>query len=177
TGSSRPCDLSSGADEIRVDLDASAPAEPDLISPGLAAAAYAAREKRLLSRPLLLAALGARAAGKWWGRGVGGFAAFTRAARVEPRPSEVAAADPQMSPVLGVGAAASWIDAGIEKEGEAAVLTTLAGPAPALEAALARWAERAGKRAAAPPPRRALPAGFLRGISYAMSNSVEGSYA
>jgi glycosyl hydrolase family 113 len=177
TGSSRPCDLSAGGEEIRVDLDFSAPKDPDLVSPGLAAAAYAARDKRLLSRPVLLSALGARAAGKWWGRNVAGFASFTREARVEPRPAEVLTADPQMSPVLAIGAAASWLDAGVEKEGEATVLALLAGPAPALEAALNRWEARAAKRVVAAPPRRPLPAGFLRGISYAMSNSVEGSYA
>jgi hypothetical protein len=176
-GSSRPADLSGGVEGVRLELDASAPREPDMISPALAAAAFAAREKRLLSRPVLLSALGARAAGRWWGRDVAGFAAFVRQARVEPTPAEIASGDAGVSPVLGVGAAASWIDAGFETESEATVLETLAGPEGPLEAALKRWADRAAARTASPPARRPLPAGFLRGISYAMSNSVDASYA
>jgi hypothetical protein len=57
------------------------------------------------------------------------------------------------------------------------VVRTLAGAEAPLEAALKRWAVRARGRPFAPAPRRGLPAGFLRGISYAMSNSVDGSYA
>jgi hypothetical protein len=177
TGSSRPADLSRSGNDILVDLDVSAPREPDQIAPVLASAAFAARDRRLLVRPTLLAALGARACGRWWGRDVAGFAAFARQARVEPAESEVLASDPDTSPVLSVGAAASWIDAGIEQEGEAAVIRTLADGEAPLESALKRWAARAGARPIAAPPRRALPPGFLRGISYAMSNSVDGSYA
>ena len=177
TGSSRPADLSKTGSEVRVDLDVSAPLEPDLISPLLASAAWAAREPRLLARPMLLSALGARAYGRWWGRDVAGFASFARRARVEPSAKQVASADPEVSPVLGVGAAASWIDAGVETDGEAATLRMLAGADAPLEGALKRWAERAAARGAPPPPRRPLPPGFLRGISYAMSNSVNGSYA
>ena len=87
------------------------------------------------------------------------------------------ASDPDVSPVLAVGAAASWIDAGIEQEGEPAVVQALAEAGAPLESALKRWAARACARRFAPAPRRALPAGFLRGVSYAMTNSVEGSYA
>ena len=178
TGSSRPADLSQTGDPIRVDLDASAPAVPDLVTPVLASAAFAARDRRLIARPVLLAALGARAARRWWGRDVGGFAAFARKAGVEPTMADVLSSNPEMSPVIGVGTAASWIAAGTEKEGEAAVLAAIGGPEPPLEAALARWAEAAAARPAEPPPaRRPLPPRFLRGISYAMSNSVEASYA
>lgn len=177
TGSSRPADLSPSGDSVRLDLDVSAPREPDLITPALAAASYAAREKRLLSRPVLLAALGARAAGRWWGRDVAGFAAFAKGARVEPAVPAVLSGDPEMSPVLGVGTSASWIEAGFRSDGEAAVIRALSGPDAALVAALHRWASRAAPRIAAPPARRPLPAGFLRGISYAMSNSVDASYA
>jgi hypothetical protein len=176
-GSSRPADLSAAAGGLRVDLDASATPEPDLVSPVLASAAYASRDGRLLARPMLLSALGARACRRWWGRGVEGFAAFARRARVEPTVSEVLSSDLEVSPVLAVGAAASWIDAGIEKEGETAVLGALAAGGARLEAALKRWAERASARKALPPARRPLPSEFLRGISYAMSNSVDGSYA
>ena len=176
-GSSRPADLSASGGDVQVDLDVSAPWQPDLISPVLASAAFAARDKRLLSRPMLLAALGARACGRWWGRDVATFAAFARQAGVEPAPFQVLASDPGISPVLSVGAAASWIDAGIEQDGEPAVLRTLAEAEAPLEAALKRWAARADARGFAPQPRRGLPTVFLRGISYAMSNSVDGSYA
>src|SRR6185295_3256364 len=82
-----------------------------------------------------------------------------------------------VSPVLAVGAAASWLEAGRRKEGESAVRQALRGPESALSAALARWREIARRAPVAPPPRRPIPAGFLRGISYAMSNSIEGGYA
>ncbi len=177
TGSSRPADLSRSENDIQVDLDISAPREPDSISPVLASAAFAARDKRLLARPTLLAALGARACGRWWGRDIASFAAFAREARVEPAEAQVIGSDPDVSPVLAVGAAASWIDAGIEQEGEPVVVRTLAEAGAPLESALKRWAARACARRFAPAPRRALPPGFLRGISYAMSNSVDGSYA
>ncbi len=177
TGSSRPADLSRTETGIQVDLDISAPREPDSISPVLASAAFAARDKRLLERPTLLVALGARACGRWWGRDVASFGAFAKQARVEPAEAQVLASDPDVSPVLAVGAAASWIDAGIEQEGEPAVVRTLAEAGAPLESALKRWAVRACARRFAPAPRRALPSGFLRGISYAMSNSVDGSYA
>ena len=151
--------------------------EPDLITPVLASAAFASAEERLFSRPMLLAALGARACGRWWSRDVPGFAAFARQARVEPSMPEVLGADPEVSPVLAVGAAAAWLEAGYRAEGEAAVLRALAGPDGPLEAALKRWSQAASAGQAAVPPRRALPAGFLRGVSYAMSNSIEASYA
>src|SRR6266542_164556 len=136
TGSSRPADLSWSENDIQVDLDISAPREPDSISPVLASAALAARDKRLLARPTLLAALGARACGRWWGRDVASFAAFAREARVEPAEAQVLVSDPDVSPVLAVGAAASWIDAGIEQEGEPAVVRTLAEAGAPLESAL-----------------------------------------
>jgi len=178
TGSSRPADLSESGKEIRVDLDASAPKEPDGITPVLASAAYAARDRRLLARPVLLAGLGARAAGRWWERDIPGFATFARKAAVEPSVADVLSSNPEMSPVIGTGAAASWIAAGVEKEGEPAVLEAIAGPEAALEASLSRWAEAAEARPVeAPPMRRPLPPGFLRGVSYAMSNSVDSSYA
>ena len=177
SGSSRPADLSRDGSRIRVDLDVSAPAEPDLVSPVLASSAFAAEDRRLLSRPVLLAAAGARACGRWWGRDVAGFAAFARAASVEPTVAEVMQADPEVSPVLAIGTAASWLEAGVRARGEAAMLRTLAeGDAP-LEASLTKWAAEASARNPAPPARRSLPPRFLRGVSYAMSNSIEASYA
>ena len=177
TGSSRPADLSQSGHGVRVEIDVSAPREPDLISPALASAALAARDARLLSRPMILSALGARLCGRWWGRDVASFAAFARRAGVEPTAAQIVSSDPEISPVLAVGTAASWIEGGIGKEGEAAVFRALRGADGPLEAALKRWADGAAARGAPAPPRRRLPAGFLRGISYAMSNSVSGSYA
>lgn len=176
TGSSRPADFSLQGRKIRVDLDASAPAEPDSVSPVLAAAVFAAEEPRLAGRPTLLLALGARAAGRWWGRDVVSFAAFARAAGVEPSPAEVVSSDRGLSPVLAVGAAASWLEAGAGEDGEAAMRRALLGSQAALESALARWRGRAIQQAAVAPRRRPLPSGFLRGISYAMSNTVGGAY-
>ena len=46
TGSSRPADLVVDAGKVRVDMDVSAPAKPDLVSPVFAAAALAARRSR-----------------------------------------------------------------------------------------------------------------------------------
>jgi hypothetical protein len=118
TGSSRPADLSMSGREIVVDLDVSAPGQPDCVSPVLASAALAAEDKRLLARPVLLAAAGARACGRWWGRDVAGFAAFARRARVEPTPHEIVSGDESVSPVLAVGSAASWLEAGARAGGD-----------------------------------------------------------
>jgi hypothetical protein len=80
--------------------------------------------------------------------------------------------------VLAVGSAASWIDAGVRAEGEAAVVRLLAGGEGPLREALGRW-EAASLREPAPaaPARRPLPGGFLRGVSYSMSNSIDAGYA
>ena len=177
TGSSRPADIAVEGDSVRVDLDVSAPDSPDLVSPVLASAAAVVRDARLSARPLLLAAVGARACGRWWGREVSEFGAFARQARVEPSAEEVARSQEDVSPVLAVGAAAAWLEAGARSEGEGAVARALAGGEAELVSALKRWADRAVAVRVSTPPRRALPAGFLRGISYAMSNSIDGSYA
>jgi hypothetical protein len=178
TGSSRPADVSREGGEVRLDVDASAPPVSGEVPAAFASAGYAAADPRLLGRPILLSALGARAAGAWWGRPVRGFAAFTSKARVAPTPEETIGSWDEVSPVLAVGSAASWIDAGFRSETEAGALRLLAGPEAPLLAALRRW-EAASLRepAPAPPPRRPLPAGFLRGVSYAMSNSIDASYA
>jgi len=178
TGSSRPADLSREAGELRLDVDASAPGASGEVPAAFASAGYAAADPRLLTRPILLAALGARHAGTWWGRPVRGFAAFTAKARVPVSPEETVGSWEEVSPVLAVGSAASWIDAGMRSDGEAAVLRLAAGAEGPLRDALRRW-EAASLREPAPPPasRRPLPGGFLRGVSYAMSNSIDASYA
>lgn len=175
-GSSRPADLLEDGAAFLVRIDASAPAEPDLVSPVLAAAALAIENPALGKRPLLLSATGARAAGRWWGREVVSFGAFAKGADVEPAIADVIAGAPELSPVLAVGTAASWLEAGARIDGEAAVKKALAGPEPALKAALERWRASAGRRAVAPPPRRELPKDFLRGVSYTMTNSIDGGY-
>jgi hypothetical protein len=186
TGSSRPADLVSGGATLTLEMDVSAPPEPDAISPVLAAAALSRGNPRLASRPLVALAAGARAFGRWWGRDVRGFAAFLRAARVEPSVEEVLspreagrgfARGGDVSPVLAAGAAASWLEAGARSEGEAAVSRALAGSEKELAATLSRWRKLAGDLPLASPRRRALPPGFQRGVSYAMSNSAEASYA
>ena len=177
TGSSRPADLSASGDEILVDLDISAPAQPDCISPALAAAALAAEDKRFLKRPILLAAAGARAQGKWWGREVASFAAWLRRAKVEPTPHEVLGGDGSISPVLAVGATAAWIEAGARAEGEGAVRRLLTASDAECERVLSSWSILAAPALPDAPVSRPLPAGFLRGVSYAMTNTVGGCYA
>ena len=176
TGSSRPADLSRQKEEVVVDLDASAPPEPDCVTPVLASAAFAAEDARLLSHPTLLSALGARAAGRWWGRDVARFAAFARAAGVEPTPEQILRADEEVSPILAIGTAAAWIEAGARGEGEEAVRRSLTGDDASCLRALSRWAKLAQGGRVIAPARRPLPPGFLRGISYAMSNSIGGGY-
>lgn len=177
TGSSRPADLSGEQRGVRVDLDVSAPLEPDLISPALAAAAHAADDRRLLARPVLLYALGARARGRWWGRDVRSFGAFVEKAGVEPTRKQVMTSDPRVSPVLAVGAAASWLEAGFRSDGETAVRRVLTTSDSELTQVLERWRQKSIREEATPPRRRPLPSGFLRGLSYAMTNSIDGSYA
>jgi hypothetical protein len=176
TGSSRPADLSVDGSRIRVDIDLSTPEEPDLVSPVLAAARLAAAQPALFERKTLVLAAGARRSGTWWGRDVRAFAAFVRAAGVEPSIDEVLDSSEDASPVLAVGAAASWLDAGARIDGERAVDRALSEPRPSLREKLARWRDAAARQNVAPPARRALPAGFLRGVSYAMTNAIEDAY-
>ncbi|HTO86038.1 MAG TPA: hypothetical protein VMR54_00725 [Thermoanaerobaculia bacterium] len=176
TGSCRPADVVRDGHGIRVDLDAGAPREPDLVSPVFAAATLAAAQPRLADRATLLLALGAQASGSWWGREVRSFSAFLEAAGVEPSVDEILREDRRVSPILAVGASASWLDAGSRLEGQDAVRRTLLGPSDPLSAALVRWRAASGRERVAAPSRRAAPTAFLRGISYAMSNSLEGGY-
>ena len=178
TGSSAPADIETADGAIRVDLDASAPEKPDRIAPALATAGLAAANPKLLARPTLAAAAGAQRFGTWWGREVKTFAAFVRAAGVEPSIEEVLATEPaqNLSPVLAVGAAASWLDAGARLDGEAAVLKSLSESDAALGARLTKWREAALRQTLRPPARRPLRDGFLRGVSYAMTNSIAEGY-
>ena len=176
TGSSRPADLVVEGGKIRVEIDASAPEEPDLVSPVLAAAAIGAANPALLERRTLLLAAGVRRFGKWWGREVRGFAAFTHAAGVEPSVEEILKSDPDASPVLAIGAAAAWLDAGAHLESEAAVEKALNGAPAALVDTLARWRAAAWRQGVQPPPRRPLPEAFLRGIACVMTESVESAF-
>jgi Glycoside Hydrolase Family 113 len=178
-GSSRPADLSWGKDGARVDVDASVPLEPDLVTPVLASAAIGARHPRLRDRPALLLAAGARVRGRWWGRDVASFAAFLESAQVQPTVEDVLSAEERddVSPICIVGAAAAWLDAGVREGGAAALERAFAADEGELAATLARWRTSAQRVPVSAPRRRALPAGFLRGVSYAMSNSIEDSYA
>lgn len=178
-GSSRPADLSWEGDRARVEVDASAPAEPDLISPVLAAAAAGGAEPRLRERATLLLAAGARAHGRWWARDVSSFASFLEGVGSHPTVADVLAGEgnEDTSPIASVGAAAAWLEAGVRSGGEAALARALGSPERELAATLQLWRRAALDRKETAPRRRPLPAGFLRGVSYAMSNSVEGSYA
>ncbi len=178
-GSSRPADLSWEGERARIDLDASAPAEPDLVSPVLAAAAAGGTSPGLRKRATLLLAEGARRHRRWWGRDVPIFASFLQGVGSHPTVAEVLGGDDRddASPIALVGAAAAWLDAGARKGGEASVRRVLGGPEGELASSLDAWRRAALERRDAPVRRRPLPAGFLRGVSYAMSNSIEGSYA
>jgi hypothetical protein len=176
TGSARPADLSGEAGTLRVDLDASAPAEPDLVTPVLASAGLAYGNAALLKRPFLLAAEGARRAGRWWGRDVKTFAAFTRAAGVDPTIADALTSAESLSPVLDVGAVASWLDAGARLESEAAVEKALLQPDAALATILARWRSAAQRQPLKPPERRPLPPTFLKGVTYPAREAIEDSY-
>ena len=176
TGSSRPADLATDGKTIRVDIDASAPEEPDLIAPALAAASIAAANPSLLGRPTLLMAAGARRYGKWWGRETKSFSALVHAAGVEPSVEEILKTPEDVSPVFAVGAAAAWLDAGARLETDALVEKALAEPEASLAKKLSAWRDAAWRQAVKPPERRPLPEGFLRGVSYAMSNAIAGAY-
>jgi hypothetical protein len=180
TGSARPADLQGEADAktavLRVDLDATAPAEPDQVTPVLASAGLAAATPALLKRPFLLAAAGARRAGRWWGRDVKTFAAFTRAAAVDPSIVHVLASAESLSPVLDVGTVASWLDAGARLESEAAVDKALRQTDAALGPILLRWRAGAERQPVKPPPRRDLPAAFLRGVEYPAPETIENAW-
>jgi hypothetical protein len=176
TGSSRPADLAEAEASPRVDIDAAAPAEPDLVSPVLASGCLAAGDPSLLQRPLLLAAAGIQRVGRFWGREVRTFATFERAASVEPTVEQVLASSEDLSPILAPGAAASWLDAGARLESEAAVEKALRLPEDKLAAILTRWRDAAVRQTLTPPKRRPLPPGFLRGVAYAMAESIEEGY-
>ncbi len=177
TGSSAPASLVAENGAIRVDLAADAPETPDLVTPVLAAAGLAAANPGLLQRPTILAAAGARRVGRWWGRDVRPFAAFTAAAGVSPSIEEIMRRDAtDVSAVLAVGSAAAWLDAGVRLESEAAVTKVLLGADAALSGKLWRWREAAFRQSVRPPERRPLPEGFLRGVSLAQSATLEGAY-
>jgi hypothetical protein len=179
TGSSRPADLAWEGDRPRVDIDASAPIEPDLVSPVLAAAAIGGAAPALRARPTLLLAAGARAHGRWWGRDVVSFASFLERAQVQPTVRDVLSVEERddESPIGLVGAGAAWLEAGFREGGREALTRAFAASGPDLAAMLERWRKAATNVSASFPRRRPLPPEFLRGVSYAMSNSVEGSYA
>lgn len=176
TGSSRPADILVEGGRVVVEVDASTPQEPELVEPALASAGLAAANPALLERRVLLLADGARRYGKWWGRDVKSFAAFTHAAGVDPTLEDVVRGNEDASPVLTVGAAAAWLDAGARLDGEPALARALTEKEGILATKLSRWRDAAWRQAVRPPDRRALPEGFLRGVSYAMTNTVEGGY-
>lgn len=177
TGSSRPADLVEENGKLVVEVDASTPGDREVVESVLAAAGLAAANPGLLARRTLLLAAGARRVGTWWGRDVRTFAGFTHAAWVEPTLEEVVRSSEDASPVLTVGAAAAWLDAGVRLESEAVVEKALTDPEGVLATKLNRWREAAWRQSVKPPARRPLPEGFLRGVSYTMTNTFDEGYA
>jgi hypothetical protein len=178
-GSSRPADLAWEGDHARVDIDASAPVQPDLVSPVLAAAAIGGLEPRLRTKPALLLAAGARAHGSWWGRDITSFAALLERAGAQPTVGEALENGERqnVSPICVVGAAAAWLAAGFREGGDASLHRVFRASDRELAETLERWRQAAQRVVFSAPRRRPLPSGFLRGVSYAMSNSIDGSYA
>lgn len=176
TGSTRPADVSRDGTDVVVDIDLSAPTRPDRVSPVLAAGALAAAEKRLLARPMLLLAAGARVSGRWYGRDIASYGAFCDRAGVLPAAADIVKGDENLSPVLAVGAAASWLEAGARAKGERAVSSALLAADAECTRALSAWSALASRVSVRPSARRPLPRGFLRGLSYAMTNTISGSY-
>ncbi len=162
---------------VEVHVAADAPDRVDLVSPALASALFLAAHPDAGRRPVLLAGYGAFRAGSWWGRDTAGWAAMLRAAGALPDAVELCreggVADAPS--LLAVGAAGAAIDAWVRDAGEATVEEALAGgeaPVGRIRAALVE----AAARPFSPPRRRALPRQRLRGVSFAMENSVSGSY-
>ena len=161
--------------ELRISADI--PEEPDLLSPALASARFLAAYPGAARNAVLAAAFGAHRAGTWWGRPSSSWAPLLREAGILPSPESLAspAGDSASPSLLEVGAAASALDAWARGEGERAVERAVGSGAAPL-AILRRYLERASREPLPPTPARVLPAESLRGISFAMENSVEGSY-
>jgi hypothetical protein len=175
-GDCRFATLARRGGEVEVHVAADAPENPDLVSPVFASAVFLALHPEAVRRPGLLAGYGAYRAGAWWGRGTAEWGPLLAAAGLLPTAEELAAAgEPDASDLLFVGGAAAVVAAWAQEAGRSAVERALAsGEAPAED--LRRGRSSAASLPAAAPPRRLLPPGFLRGISFAMSNSMEGSY-
>jgi len=162
---------------VEVHVAADAPEAVDLVSPALASARFLAAHPGAARRPVLLAGYGAFRAGRWWGRESAEWAAMLHAAGALPDAGELCRDGGEASApsLLAVGAAAAAIDAWVRADGEAAVEGALAGGAPPVARVRAALAE-AGARPFSSLRRRTLPPGRLRGVSFAMENSVSGSY-
>ena len=132
------------------------------------------RDPRSPRRPILLCALGARRGRHVVGarreglRGVRARGGRRALARGRPRRRRRRVARPRRR------RGASWLDAGARLDGEAAVDKALGGPDPALvdrARALARGLVAAGRRS--PRPAGRCRTASSRGVSYAMTNSIE----
>jgi hypothetical protein len=162
---------------VEIHVAADAPANPDMVSPVLGKAQLLAEYPSADRFPTLAAAYGAHRAGAWWGKPVAGWAPMLRAADLLPDAAEICRPLGKGGPpsLLDVGAASSAIDLWARIEGEAAVERALGSGEPPVEKIRDLLAS-AARAPGTPPARRPLPAGFLRGVSFAMENSVEGSY-
>ena len=163
-------------DKIVVEIDASAPAEPDLVEPVLAAAATGAPPtRRCSSGGRSCSRTASRRVGTWWGRDVRGFAAFTHAAGVDPSLEDVvrgsdgrvAGPDGRRGRRVARRRARAWT-------ARRAVEKALTEPEGNLGTKLVRWRETAWRQAVQPPTRRPLPEGLrARRRPIAMTNTVE----
>ena len=117
----RPADLVVEDGAIRVDLDASAPAEPDLVTPVLAAAGARARPiPRCSSVRRSCSRRRARGASAGGGGATCAASPPSRAPRASSRRSRRSSASrPGRLARARVGAAAAWLDAGARLESEA----------------------------------------------------------
>ena len=163
-------------DVVEIHVAADAPAAPDLVTPVFASALFLARHPAAQRLPLLLAGYGAYRANDWWGRTPQEWGALLAAGDLLPAARELMASDERAADdLLAVGAAAAAIRAWASREGRSRVEDALASGV-AEEGNLQRSLAEAAGVASAAPARRRLPDGFLRGVSFAMRNSVEGSY-
>jgi|PersoiStandDraft_1058852.scaffolds.fasta_scaffold10261_3 hypothetical protein len=175
-GDSRFATLRISSGRVSVRIAADAPAEPDLVSPVLASAVFAARHPGSARQPALLAGYGAWRAGRFWGKSPAAWGALLAAAGVTPSAAEICASSvPAGDELLDTAAAASAISvamAGSDAAGFEAHLASGSVEPTRIQTDL----ELAASAPRADPPRRALPDRFLRGVSYAMSNSPHRSY-
>ena len=162
-------DVSSSRVELRVSADA--PAEPDLLAPAVAAAMFASAHPESGRNPVLLAAYGAVLAGSWWGRDVSSFVLLLDRAGAGDQGAPLPEDRPDL---LRIGEVASVLGALNARDlGQARRCVSSGTMGSDL---WTKFRLVASKCRLEPVRRRRLRERPYRGISWAMSNSVSGSY-